>query len=159
MAKIYTSRLLTAVIMLLLLTAPALPSSALVVPSATPIASKPDNKAAALSDLNVSEFLALTPKSYKELTGKKLSFTQKISLKIAQKKVRKAMKNHEEVDIAAMAAPIDTYDFNIAGFLLGLLLTVIGVLIAYIIDDPAIIKWAWIGFGVWAAIFLLVLIL
>ncbi len=108
---------------------------------------------------NIQEFLTLTPKKYQELTGKKMSLPQKISLKIAQHKVKKAMKKGRAVDLNAMSKGVDTSDFNIGGFVLGLLLGIIGVLIAYLIGDSNIVKWAWIGFAVWVGIVLLVLIL
>jgi hypothetical protein len=112
-----------------------------------------------MSTMTVEDFLSLTPKKYKELTGEKLSLTQKISLKLAQKKIRKALKNNENIDAATMANAVDTTDFNIGGFILGLLLSVIGVLIAYLIGDSSVIKWAWIGFGVFLIIFLLAVLL
>ena len=37
----------------------------------------------------LDDFLALTPKSYKEKTGKKMKLKQIIALKVAQKKIRK----------------------------------------------------------------------
>jgi uncharacterized protein YgiM (DUF1202 family) len=133
------------------------PSSALITPSTSPVPAKTEKKVVApFSQMNVEEFLALTPKKYKELTGEKLSFGQKISLKIAQKKIRKALKNNEKIDSATMANAVDTSDFNIGGFVLGLLLNVVGVLIAYLIGDTNVIKWAWIGFAISMAIFLLV---
>ena len=58
-----------------------------------------------------------------------------------------------------MAGGLDTSDFNIGGFVLGLLLSVIGVLIAYLIGDTNVIKWAWIGFAVFLVIFLLAVLL
>ena len=109
--------------------------------------------------MSVDDFLSLTPKKYKELTGEKLSITQKISLKLAQKKIKKALKNNEKIDSETMANAVDTSDFNIGGFVLGLLLSVIGVLIAYLIGDTSVIKWAWIGFGVFLVIFLLAVLL
>jgi hypothetical protein len=136
------------------------PSSALTVPSAMPVLPKAESAVAApFANMNVEEFLALTPKKYKELTGEKLSLTQKISLKLAQKKIRKALKNNESVDSITMANAVDTSDFNIGGFVLGLLLSVVGVLIAYLIGDTSVIKWAWIGFGVFLVIFLLAVLL
>jgi hypothetical protein len=137
-----------------------LSTSALTIPSAEPVPPKSDNTVAApLSGMTVQDFLALTPKKYRELTGEKLSFTQKISLKLAQKKIRKAIKNNEKVDSATMANALDTSDFNIGGFVLGLLLSLIGVLIAYLIGDTTVIKWAWIGFAVFLVIFLLAVLL
>ena len=58
-----------------------------------------------------------------------------------------------------MASAVETSDFNIGGFVLGLLLPVVGVLIAYLIGDTTVIKWAWIGFGVFMIIFLLAVLL
>lgn len=135
-------------------------SSALTIPSSEPVPPKADNTAVApFSNMTAEDFLALTPKKYRELTGQKLSITQKISLKIAQKKIRKALKNNESIDSITMANAVDTSDFNIGGFVLGLLLSVIGVLIAYLIGDTNVIKWAWIGFGVFLVIFLLAVLL
>ena len=137
-----------------------LTTSALTVPSTEPVPPKSENTVVTpFTGMTVQDFLALTPKKYKELTGEKLSITQKISLKLAQKKIRKALKNNESIDSATMANAVDTSDFNIGGFVLGLLLSVIGVLIAYLIGDTSVIKWAWIGFGVFLVIFLLAVLL
>ncbi|MBL7698336.1 MAG: hypothetical protein JNK79_09265 [Chitinophagaceae bacterium] len=137
------------------------PSSATLEPSPIPSPAKTENTAEApLKNFTVQDFLALTPKKYKEITGQKLSLTQKISLKIAQKKMKRAIKNNENIHTtAAVADAFDTSDFNIGGFILGLLLPVVGVLIAYLIGDTTVIKWAWVGFGVFFVIFLLAVLL
>ncbi len=136
-------------------------SSAVTLPSTEPIPPKSEKSVAApFAGMTVQDFLALTPKKYKELTGEKLSLTQKISLKMTQKKIRRAVKNNESVDTAAVLADsLDGSDFNIGGFVLGLILPVVGVLIAYLIGDTAVIKWAWIGFGIFMIIFLLAVLL
>jgi hypothetical protein len=136
-----------------------LSTSALTIPSTEPVPKSDNTVATPFSGMTVQDFLALTPKKYKELTGEKLSLTQKIALKMAQRKMKKAIKNNEKVDVAAMAGGLDTSDFNIGGFVLGLLLNVIGVLIAYLIGDTNVIKWAWIGFAVFLVIFLLAVLL
>lgn len=160
MRKIYsTQKLMRISLLAMVLMVFALPSSALVVPSSKEPVNGEKTTASSLENMNVKDFLALSPKKYKELTGEKLSLTQKISLKIAQKKIKKAVKNNEAVDSVTMQNALDTSDFNIGGFVLGLLLSVIGVLIAYLIGDTTVIKWAWIGFGVFMVIFLLTLIL
>jgi uncharacterized protein YacL len=157
MAKNYTTRVLSRILFFVLaLSFITVRSFALVSPSSKP--AETDNSSV-LSKMKVEDFLSLTPKKYKELTGEKLSLTQKISLKLAQKKLKQAIKEHQQVDEKVQSTAIDTSDFNAGGFVLGLLLSVIGVLIAYLIDDPTVIKWAWIGFGIFAIIFLLVLIL
>jgi hypothetical protein len=107
----------------------------------------------------LEEFLSLTPKKYTELTGKKMTLPQKVSLKIAQHKVKRAIKKGQSVDLNALSKDVDTSNFNIGGFVLGLLLGIIGVLIAYLVGDHDVVKWAWIGFAVWVGIVLLVLIL
>lgn len=109
--------------------------------------------------MTIKDFLALTPKKYKELTGQKMTLSQKISLKIAQYKVKRAAKKNKQIELTKFADGIDTSDFSIGGLVLGLLLGPIGVLIAYLIGDRSVIKWAWVGGAIWLAIFLLVLIL
>lgn len=137
-----------------------IPSSALLVPSAIPEPVKKESTAVSpFAGMSVQDFLAMTPKKYKELTGEKLSITKKISLKLAQKKIKKAFKNNEKIDSVTMANAVDTSDFNIGGFILGLLLSIIGVLIAYLIGDSSVIKWAWIGFGIALVIYLLAILL
>lgn len=43
-------------------------------------------------DLSAEQFLNLTPKQVKELTGKKLSLKETVALKMAQKKIKKEMR-------------------------------------------------------------------
>ncbi|HSB92860.1 MAG TPA: hypothetical protein VLC28_07075 [Flavitalea sp.] len=116
-------------------------------------------KPSPFAGMTVKQFLALTPKEYQKLTGKKLSLSQKISLKLAQAKVKKMSKQNKQIDLYKMDSGIDSSDFSIGGFVLGLLLGPIGVLIAYLIGDRSVIKWSWIGGAIWLAIVLLVAIL
>lgn len=51
-----------------------------------------------MTKLTVDQFLALTPKAYKEMTGEKLGFKKTLQLKAAQKFV-KAQKNNGAEDI------------------------------------------------------------
>ena len=116
-------------------------------------------KPSPFAGMTVKQFLALTPKEYQKLTGKKMSLSQKVSLKLAQAKVKKMSKQNKQVDLYKFDSGVDTSDFSIGGFVLGVLLGPIGVLIGYLIGDRSVIKWSWIGFAVWLAIVLLVLIL
>ncbi len=137
-------------------------SSAVVVPVSTIIPEKVTEsvaKPSPFAGMTVQDFLALTPKKYKELTGKKMTMSQKISLKIGQRKVKKMVKKNQQVDLQSVAPGVDTSDFNIGGFVLGLLLGIIGVLIAYLIGDRSVIKWSWLGFAIWFVVLLLALIL
>ncbi|HUR11790.1 MAG TPA: hypothetical protein VM012_10500 [Flavitalea sp.] len=137
-------------------------SSAIVVPVSTPSPSKVTESVATPSPfagMTVKDFLALTPRKYRELTGKKMSMSQKVSLKIAQQKVKRMVKKNQSVDLYKVAPGVDTSDFSIGGLVLGLLLGIIGILIAYLIGDRSVIKWAWIGFAVWLVILLLAFVL
>jgi hypothetical protein len=138
----------------------AVRSSALVLPSSTPEPVKKESTAVSpLSKLSVEDFLALTPKKIREITGQKVSLSQKVALKMAQSKLKKEIQNKQAASVSNAAELVDSSDFNLGGFVLGLLLSIFGVLIAYLIGDRDVIKWAWIGFGISAIIYLLVLIL
>ncbi|MGZ8537091.1 MAG: hypothetical protein ACXWV9_02455 [Flavisolibacter sp.] len=99
-----------------------------------------------LSEINVKEL--------ESLTGDKMKFTDKVGFKIAQSKLRSSINadgtfdNRKLDKMAAKAA--DGSSFHLGGFALGFLLTIIGVLIAYLINDDKKaqrVKWAWIGFA------------
>lgn len=141
----------------LLVLQPANAISSYTVPTDETVVAKPNP----FNDMLVEQFLHLTPKKYFELTGKRMKLTEKISLKLAQQKVKRMIRKGKPVDLVATAKEIDTSDFNIGGFVLGLVLSLIGVLIAYLIDkeDASMIKWAWIGAGIQAILILLALII
>lgn len=48
---------------------------------------------------NMEAFLALTPAKIQEMTGKKMTFGQKIALKMAQNKFSKQLKKGKSIDI------------------------------------------------------------
>ena len=50
-----------------------------------------------MTRMAIDEFLALTPKKYKELTGKKLGVKKALQLKAAQKIVKKRTKNSDDI--------------------------------------------------------------
>jgi hypothetical protein len=133
-------------------------SSGMIVPVSTPVTEPIDP---AMNAALIQQFLKLTPQKYYELTGKRMKLSQKISLKLAQWKIKRMMKKGKAVDLVAMTTKkgIDTSDFSIAGFLLGFFLSLIGVLIAYLLDDEAIIKWAWLGAGLSAILWLIFVVI
>ena len=100
---------------------------------------------------------------YETLTGKKMSFFKKVHFKLAQRKLRKSINedgtfNNKRLERALQDDMSGTTGFHVGGFALGLFLFLIGVLIAYLINDEKKanrIKWAWIG----AAVSLLLIIL
>lgn len=125
------------------------------------------NTGKSISMLDLSE---IPVKDFEALTGTKMKWTERMMFKSAQKELRRSInddgtlnnkkiekfyKKHKgEADVTA--------GFNVGGFALGFLLSIIGVLLAYIINakDPANFrKWAWIGFGVSLVLYLLFAIL
>ncbi len=51
-----------------------------------------------ITQLNVDDFLALTPRTYKEMTGKKLGFKKALQLKAAQKFIKNKKNGAEDID-------------------------------------------------------------
>ena len=122
---------------------------------------KPD----ALSMISAKQFLDLTPKTYKELTGKKLNLVQKVELKALQHKVKKMVKKGEVVTMADVQQKFDEMSsMNLLGFLLGLILGPIGVIIALILKEtgdvgPDTVRWSLYGLLIWLAIVFLVILI
>lgn len=110
--------------------------------------------------MTVQDFLTLTPKKYKELTGTKLSLPQKIYLKLAQYKVKKMAKKNKQIDLLRIVRDIDTNNFDILGFIMGIVLGPLGVLIAYIVEgkSSSMFTWSVIGGLIWLGVFLLVVL-
>lgn len=111
--------------------------------------------------MTIKEFLSLTPRTYKELTGKRLSLSQKFSLKLAQHKIKKMVKKGKPVELMLVAKDVDTNNFDILGFILGIALGPIGMLIAYLIEgkSSSTFRWALYGAIIWLGIFLLVVLI
>ena len=51
-----------------------------------------------LGQLDANTFLSLTPAKVQEMTGKKMTFAQKIALKIAQKDLKKQLSTSKKLD-------------------------------------------------------------
>jgi|GEM_PF-2041394 hypothetical protein len=114
------------------------------------------------TQVSVTELSTMSLKEFEKANGKKLNFLEKKVFKMSQRKLSRMIDADGNIDQKAMdqfAAKemASTGDFNFGGFILGLLLSIIGVLIAYIIDGKgsSLVKWAWIGAAVNLAIWLL----
>ncbi len=110
--------------------------------------------------ISLADYLKLTPKGYKELTSKNLKLKDKLGLKLTKSQLKKCISKDGTVNMEKMKK-VDSSGFNIGGFALGLFLSIVGVLIAYLIskgEQPNLVKWAWIGAGVSLIIYLLFLI-
>lgn len=114
--------------------------------------------AEALSKLDVQTFLSLTPVKYKEITGKKMTLKEKISLKLAQRHVKKQLKKGNEVNMAEIGKKAGS-GISPLWFFLGLLLGIIGLLIALITkkgEDDNRVKSAALGWLVWIIIVIII---
>jgi hypothetical protein len=107
----------------------------------------------------------ISVKDFQTLTGKKMKIWDKAGFKIAQKQLRNKLEADGTVkqDVArklAKGMADGTSGFHLGGFALGFLVGLIGVLIAYLLDDDKKsnrVKWAWIGLAA-AIVFYLLLI-
>ena len=113
------------------------------------------------------ELSVIKVKDYEKLSGKHLNFLEKIAFKSAQKKLRNDISADGTITnkrlLNAMSPDDHSVGFHLGGFALGFLLGLIGVLIAYIIKGDEMVdknrrKWAWIGFGIYVALLLIILL-
>ena len=117
-----------------------------------------------ISLMNLSQ---ISVKDFENLSGKKMKFADKVKFKLGQRELRKKINddgtfNSKQLENYLNASQKKGLLMNIswAGLALGLFLSLIGVLIAYLITskegNPSMIKWAWIGaiisLIVWGAI-------
>lgn len=104
-----------------------------------------------LKYLQVSEFVNLSVKEYSELTGKKLSFLQKVSFKATKMKMKRDLKKNPDLKITDYVdADGGTFRLDALWLIIGILLGPIGVLIAYVTKQEKYrITSSWIGFGIW----------
>lgn len=116
--------------------------------------------------LSVQDLSVISVKDFQNLTGKKMNLVDRMSFKIAQKKLRNSINtdgsfNKKKVEKFFNSAAEGGGGFHAGGFILGLLLGLIGVLIAYLIKDDkkkARVKWAWIGWVAWLIIYGVILL-
>ena len=108
------------------------------------------------SDITIEDIVNLKPKEIEKKAGKKLKFKEKLALKLAKGKIKKAMKKGKSPEEIKAELAAGDFNFHIGGFILGFLLGVLGVLIAYLLIDRDAGISALIGVG---AVLVLVLLL
>jgi hypothetical protein len=116
--------------------------------------------------VSLQDLATMKATDLEKLTGKKMGLLHRLEFKLVQKKLRRSINADGTISnkkLAAMAQKdMDgTTGFHLGGFALGFLLGLIGVLIAYLINDEKHsnrVKWAWIGLIVWVVLFLLIIL-
>jgi len=158
-------RLLLAFSVVFVLSAYSANSSVVTPVTATPVVLSADQMKIPVGNGNFVSLLQLSKmsvKEYEQLSGKKMGFFNRLSFKAAQKKLSHSINADGTITdkkmLKAFGGSSDgTTGFHLGGFALGFLIGLIGVLIAYLIKDgkkPNRVKWAWIGFAAWIALYL-----
>jgi hypothetical protein len=113
--------------------------------------------------ISLQELSTIRMKDLQTLTGKKISFAEKVSFTIAQRKMRNSISYDGTIENGKLKKLFQKRGgetgFHLGGFALGFFIGLIGVLIAYLINDDYKhnrVKWAWIGFGIGVVISLVI---
>lgn len=116
--------------------------------------------------ISLLDLSRISVKEVEQLSGKKMKLADRIGFRIAQHKLRSNINadgtfNNKKIQKQMKKTADITSGFHIGGFALGFFLSIIGLLIAYLINDDkkaARVKWAWIGFAVSLLIYLIVIV-
>ena len=101
--------------------------------------------------ISLLELSRISVKDFQVLTGQKMNFFDRMGFKVAQKRVRNSINEDGTFNNKKLETFIKRdgeTGFHLGGFALGFLLSIFGVLIAYLINDDYKqnrVKWAWIG--------------
>ena len=117
--------------------------------------------------ISYAQLASISIADLQALTGKKMGFFQRVNFRMAQSKMRKSIasdgtiKNKKVTKFFTTKGRAGETGFHLGGFALGFFVGLIGVLIAYLIKDDFKrnrVKWAWIGWGIFVVIYLVLLL-
>lgn len=105
--------------------------------------------------ISLMDLSRISIRDFENLSGKKMKFADKVNFKLGQLELRKKINedgtfNSKKIEKYFEASQKGFFSgISWAGFALGLFLSLIGVLIAYLITSKggnrSFIRWAWIG--------------
>ena len=115
---------------------------------------------ASAKGMTVGMFVNLSKRELSGWLGKKLSFKEKIAIGLIQNRVKSEVRKGKfsfDSNLNFSQLMNDELPrFNIGGFLLGLVLGIIGVILAHIFSNDRVFRRnSWYGFGVWLIILVL----
>ena len=111
--------------------------------------------------ISLQELSVIKTTDFEILTGKKMKLMERIGFKASQNQLRNSIDRDGTFNKKKLQKYLNkkakdgTTGFHSGGFFLGLLVGLIGVIIAYFIKDENKknrVKWAWIGWGIWVVI-------
>jgi hypothetical protein len=113
--------------------------------------------------VSLSDFMHMNASKYKTLTGERMSFKERIELKLFQHRFKNAFAKDGTIDLQKFHQDMDDDGgFHLGWFLLGFLLGLIGLIIALCINDDnrhGRIKWTLIGWASFVAIYLIAIVI
>lgn len=104
--------------------------------------------------ISLKELSTISKSDLEALTGKKMSFVERIAFKKTQKRLSKGIDENgyvtdKKLNKVFLSKKAGESGFHLGGFALGFFLGLIGVLLAYVAFDDDYksnrIKWSWIG--------------
>lgn len=107
------------------------------------------NMQISLADLSI-----IKEKDFEKITGRHLTFFERLGFSSGQRKLQHSINADGTINSKKLLKVLQddhSKGFQAGGFFLGLLGGIIGVLIAYLINDDNKrnrVKWAWIGFAI-----------
>ncbi|MDQ6755946.1 MAG: hypothetical protein M3004_03340 [Bacteroidota bacterium] len=118
--------------------------------------------------ISLMDLSTINVKDFEKISGKHLNFFDRLSFKAGQKKLRNSIGADGTINNKKLLKFTDSdgdhsTGFHLGGFALGLLLGIIGVLLAYVIGGDEDVKrnrakWAWIGFGIYVVVVVILVI-
>lgn len=109
--------------------------------------------------ISLADLSKIDVKSFETRSGRHLNFFDRVGFKLAQRDLRNSIRPdgtlHNKKLQRFMGDGDHSTGFHLGGFALGFLVGLIGVLIAYLINDDYKrnrVKWAWIGFGLYVVL-------
>lgn len=116
--------------------------------------------------ISMQELAEIRPADFAKFSGKKMTFFDRLGFKVAQKKLRSSINpdgtfNSKKLEKNFRKMADGGGGFHLGGFALGFFLGLIGVLIAYLLNDDlkqSRVKWAWLGLAAGVVFYLLLIV-